>query len=74
MVYSIDRIEGDVVVLVDDDGHSIPVSLSALPSSVACGDVLRMQDGVYVLDTDETQARRSYAFSLQEKLRRKKQS
>ena len=74
MVYSIDRIEGDVAVLVDDDGHSIPVSLSALPPSVVCGDVLRMQDGVYILAADETQARRSYALSLQEKLRRKKQS
>ena len=74
MLYSIDRIEGDIAVLVDDDGKTIPVSLSALPETVRPGDILRMQESGYALVPDETEVRRSYAVSLQEKLRRKNQS
>lgn len=70
--YSVDRIEGDAAVLVDDDGHSVPVPVSMLPASIRCGDVLRMQDGVYELDRAETDVRRSFALSLQDKIRKKK--
>ena len=69
--YSVDRIEGDIVVLVGDDDCSHPVSASNLPVDVCCGDVLILQDGAYVHDREETQSRRSYVQSLQEKLRRK---
>ena len=69
--YSVDRVEGDIVVLVDDDGYSHPISSQDLPADVCGGDVLILQDGVYVRDQEETQSRRSYVQSLQEKLRRK---
>ena len=71
--YSVDRIEGDVAVLVDDDGHSVPVPVSQLPASVISGDVLRLQDGIYELDRTETDARRSFVLSLQDKIRKKRQ-
>ena len=73
MTYSVDRIEGDVVVLMDDDGHSVHITLSELPDSAGTGSILRLQEDRYVLDAAETDARRSYVLSLQEKLRRKKQ-
>ena len=69
--YSVDRFEGDVAVLVDDDGHSCPVPVAILPADIRCGDVLNFHEGVYTRDAVETDVRRSYALSLQEKLRRK---
>ena len=69
--YSVERFEGDVAVLVDDDGHGCPVPVAILPADIHCGDVLALRDGVYMRDAAETDARRSYALSLQEKLRRK---
>ncbi len=70
--YSVDRIEGEVAVLVDDDGRSVPIPVSQLPASVCSGDVLHCRDGVYELDRFETGARRSLVLSLQDKIRKKK--
>ena len=72
MRYSIDRIEGDVAVLVDDDTKVLHVPLSALPDSAQCGDVLYREDGAYCVDVVETEKRRAYVLSLQEKLRSRK--
>lgn len=71
--YSVDRIEGDVAVLVDDTGHSVPVPVSQLPASICVGDVLRLRNGIYEPDRAETDARRSLVLSLQDKIRKKKQ-
>lgn len=70
--YSVDRMENGIAVLVDDQGGSYPVSLGDLPEDIQCGDMVCLQDGVYLRDDEETQARRAYALSLQQKLRRKK--
>ncbi len=70
-VYSVDRFEDDVAVLVDEEGHSVCVAVSQLPAAVQCGDVLVWQKDAYHYDRDETETRRSYVQSLQEKLRRK---
>lgn len=70
--YSVDRVENGIAVLVDDQGDSHPVSLADLPEDIHCGDVVCLQDGVYLRDDEETQARRAYVLSLQQKLRRKK--
>ena len=69
--YSVDRVEGDIAVLIDDDGCSCPTPLMDLPVDIRCGDVLILQDGVYMHDREATESRRSYVQSLQEKLRRK---
>lgn len=69
--YSVDRIEGNAAVLVDDDGRSVSVPVSQLPEAVVAGDILSLKDGVYSLNTAETEVRRAHALSLQNKLRRK---
>lgn len=71
-MYSVDRVEGNVAVLVDDDGQSHPMPLTDLPAGTCVGDVLRLQDGAYIRDLTETNTRRAYVQSLQDKLRRKK--
>lgn len=72
-LFSVDRIEGDVAVLVDDDGHSVSIPVSQLPASIRCGDVLCLQDGIYEFDCAETDTRRSLVLSLQDKIRKKRQ-
>lgn len=69
--YSVDRIEGDVAVLVDDDGHSASIPVLQLPASVRSGDVLHCRDDIYELDRSETDARRSLVLSLQDRIRNK---
>jgi len=56
-VYSVDRIVGDVAVLVGED-TSLSVAMSLLPTGVKEGSVLRVEDGSYVLDSVEEEARR----------------
>ena len=41
-IYVVDRLEGDVVVLVGDDSRAVEVSPSELPVEVAEGDCLRV--------------------------------
>ena len=70
MLYSIDRFEGDVAVLVDDDANTVDVMRSLLPPTAQCGDMLRCEDGCYTVDADETATRRAQIRRLQDKLRR----
>jgi len=69
--YSVDRLEGDKAILVDDDGHNHTVLVSDLPEPVATGDILQWRDGMYYRNQAETDARRVYVSSLQDKLRRR---
>ncbi len=70
MLYSLDRFEGDVAVLVGEDETTLSVPCGELPSAAKPGDMLRPIDGVYAIDTDATQARREQILRLQRKLRR----
>lgn len=70
--YSVDRIESDQAILVDEEGYSHPVPLLDLPTDIKAGDMLRWKDNGYHMDERTTQERRSYVLSLQEKLRRRK--
>lgn len=72
MLYSVDRIEGDVAVLVDEDGNSRDVPRAALPSGIRAGDMLREQNGMFVLDADAANARRARVLQLQNSLRRRR--
>lgn len=68
-VYSVDRIESELAVLVDDEGNSHTEPLTLLPCGVREGTVLRRTEQGFICDVDEESARRSKALSLQEKLR-----
>lgn len=72
MLYSVDRIEGDVAVLVDEDGNSRDVPQAALPPDIRAGDMLREQNGMFVLDADAANARRARVLQLQNSLRRRR--
>ncbi len=72
MLYSVDRMEREIAVLVDEDGNSVDVPLSALPTGVRGGDMVRLCDGVYTRDDDAAAARRQKIWDLQNRLRKKK--
>ncbi len=71
-LYSLDRIEGDVAVLVEDGGALLEVPIGDLPPVPAEGKMYRKIDGRFVEDTDAEQARRAAVRALQDKLRRRK--
>ena len=72
MLYSIDRFEGDVAVLVDENENTVNVARSLLPTAAHSGDMLRFADGCYTVATDATASRRARVLNSQAKLRRTK--
>ncbi len=71
MQYSIDRLEGVVAVLVDENENTVTVPREQLPADVRSGDMLRLCDGVYLRDDAAADARRTQILRLQQKLRQK---
>lgn len=72
MLYSVDRLEQDIAVLIDEDGNSTDVPLAALPIGTKGGDMVCLSDGVYTRDDDSAAARRRKIWDLQNRLRKKK--
>lgn len=71
-LWSVDRIEGDVAVLINESGDSSVIALADLSAEVREGMMLRLVDGVYIVDRVVAEERKNAVLSLQEKLRRKK--
>lgn len=71
MYYSLDRIEGEWAVLVDDDGVSVDVLLTELPGEPQRGRVYRRESDAYIEDIAEEHARRERIKAMQERLRRR---
>lgn len=71
MLYSIDRFEGNIAVLIDEKEVAVSIPRAQLPAGAKAGDMLRFEDGLYHLDDDAARARREQILQLQNKLRRK---
>lgn len=71
-LYSLDRIEGDVAVLVEDSGTSLEVPIGDLPPVPVEGKMYRQIDGRFVEDVGAEEARRAAVRALQNKLRRRR--
>ncbi len=72
MLYSIDRFEGDIAVLIDEDGNRLDVVRTDLPMGIAAGDMVRLQAGAFQRDDEAAAARRARIIELQNRLRHKK--
>ena len=70
-LFSVDRIEGEYAVLIDDNDVSRVVPLNAMPCDVCEGKVYRMAGDAYVEDPEAEKARREHIRAMQERLRRK---
>lgn len=58
MILSIDRIEGNIAICVDEQQQQCRIPLSALPKGAGEGDILRRTANGYVPETRETGLRR----------------
>ena len=71
MLYSVDRLEGDVAVLVDEDGNNLSLPLHLLPAHVRAGTMLRREGEELILAPEEEVSRRRRVLELQRRLRDK---
>ena len=75
MLYSVDRFEGDVAVLVDEDGNSRDVPRNRLPAGTEEGAMVRLEaDGSFTPDEDAAARRRARILALQNRLRHREES
>ena len=70
-LFSVDRIEGDLAVVMDDDGVGTPVPRADLPVDTREGTMLRLTEHGYVPDPEAEEARRHRVLELQRRLRGK---
>lgn len=61
MYYAVDRFEGELAVLQDDEERCVTVERTLLPAGVSQGDVLTLENGKYIHAREETQRRRDPA-------------
>ena len=71
MIYFIDRLEGDLAVLCDEEENTFTVNRNELPPEAAVGHKLVKTAEGYTVDEAGTEARRCEVRRLQEKLRRR---
>jgi len=69
--YTIDRIEGDIVVAEGENGTE-NFKLSELPEGVKPGDCIELENGKFSINRDETNTLREKNVSLLNKLKNKK--
>lgn len=69
MTYSIDRFEGELAVLCDEEENTRTVERALLPAEAAEGDMLTETAEGFVVDVEATEARRALVRRLQEKRR-----
>lgn len=72
MYVAIDRLEGGLAVLEDEDGNLRTVERGQLPAEARAGDVLAFDGSAYRIDQEETQRRRDYNRRLEELLKGKR--
>ena len=67
--YTVDRVEGDIAVLFDDDDNKSDVPLSELPENIKEGDILRFdeENKTYIIDKSKTEKVKS---SIDERFRK----
>lgn len=71
MMYIIDRVEGLIAVLEDEDGEFRNVPAASLPEDAREGDiVIETEQGLWERDVDATDARREKIRALEDHLRR----
>ena len=72
MFYSTDRFEGeDVILISDEDGAQLITERENIPPEAEEGSILLLQDGQYILDSEETERRRREFFLRTKKLTQK---
>ncbi len=71
MILAVDRIVGDVVILEDENQKMIEVSVSLFSSTPVAGDIVRLENGRYRIDVNETRKRRDAIYDLEQRLQKR---
>lgn len=66
-MFIIDRFEGEYAILEDNNNH-YEIKRSELPKDCQEGDVIISQEGLYVIDEEQTKLRREAIKKLQRSL------
>ena len=74
MKYTVDRIEGDIAVLENEDERRVKVKMSLLPEGVREGSCLSEENGAFRLDEASAEALRRKHYMLQQRMKRKKRT
>ena len=61
---SIDRIVGELAVCFNDQNQEIKIDKKLIPPEAKEGDIILYNNGVYLIDSDETEKRKLLARSL----------
>lgn len=65
---SIDRIEGNIVVCIDDDGEIVKIDRELVEDNACEGDIIYDDNGRYYVSEEETQAVRGEILALEDEL------
>lgn len=71
MIYAIDRFEEDKAVLCDEEENCVVIDRARLPAEAREGDMLRLENGVYTVDTVLTEQRRARIRTLEQRLKQR---
>jgi hypothetical protein len=69
----IERIEGDIVIIEQDDGTHIKIQRQKLPENIKEGVIVNFKDGEYFADFAATEQRRKKLKAREKKLAEKKE-
>lgn len=67
----VDRIENGIAVIEEDGNSHFEIKCGQLPMSIREGDVIKSENGRYVIDYDATQQLRTEMKNLQNKIQGK---
>ena len=65
---SVDRIENNYVVCVNDNGELFDIELSLIYGEIKEGDILTFDNGKYIIDKGKTESEREEIRALQDDL------
>lgn len=74
MYFSIDRISGDVAVLLDEAAKPLEIPVSMLPEEAKEGEMVLYKGGVFFAAPDKTAERRAQMAKVLEQLLKKDES
>ncbi len=71
MIYIIDRFEGSLAILQDEQAHNQIVNRDVLPVDAIQGDIVKLEDGKFFRDLEETARRRTKMRSMEQLLKKR---
>lgn len=72
MKYVLDRYEGDYAILVDTNSRQFDVLIDDLPKESQEGDIFRFDEGIFVLNQEETEVAREKIKDIKQRIVKKK--